>query len=219
VIPVRRSLLRILLIVVAAGGAGAIRAWNLPWIPDIAALEARKQRHQELRTRLAVSLEEMLALVEQGAVVIDARPRAEFEAGHLALDTEPPVLNVPPEEIESQLTRLMELQGLPVVLYCASEACEFAEELYTSLEAFGFTDIRIYFPGWEGIVKAGLPTTTGPDTWPGFAAAAPEVSAESDSAAAAEIPPQEQPSAAGEDEASGEPNSAPSGEDPAEERP
>lgn len=162
------SLIRILVILAVAVGAGLIRAKNLPWAPDLRALQAQQELHKSLRETVGVSLEEMIELIDQGAVVIDARSRQAYEEGHLLLRCEPPVLNVPAEEIDAHVARLMDLMGLPVVLYCTSYSCDYAEDLYVALERFGFTDIRIYFPGWEGIVTAGLETTTGPDTWTGF---------------------------------------------------
>jgi rhodanese-related sulfurtransferase len=164
----RASLIRILVIVAVAVGVGLIRARDLPWIPNVKVLKTRDTLHQTLRETVGVSLEQLLELIDQGAVVIDARSREAYEAGHLLLHCDPPVLNVPAEEIEAHVTRLMDLQGLPVVLYCQSQTCDYAEELYVTLQEFGFTDIRIYFPGWEGILAAGLETTTGPDTWTGF---------------------------------------------------
>jgi rhodanese-related sulfurtransferase len=165
----RASLIRMLVIVLVAVGAGLLRAKDLPWVPDLEALAAKDRQHQTLRETIGVSLEGLLELVEQGAVVIDARPREAYEDGHLLLHTDPPVLNMPAEEIDAHADRLNELLGLPVVLYCASAICDSAEELHAALVGFGFTDIWIYFPGWEGILQAGLETATGPDTWVGFA--------------------------------------------------
>jgi rhodanese-related sulfurtransferase len=161
-------LTRLLVIVGVAVGAGLIRARDLPWVPDLEALKVKEERHKALRETIGISLERMLDLVERGAVVIDARPREAYEGGHLLLSSYPPVINVPAEEIDAHAARLMDLLGLPVVLYCASETCDSAEELYAGLEGFGFIDIWIYFPGWEGIVEAGLETETGPDAWTGF---------------------------------------------------
>lgn len=191
----RTSLIRILVIAGVAVGAGLIRAKDLPWVPDVEALKAKEQRHETLRETIGISTERMLDLVDQGAVVIDARSQEEYEDGHLLLHTDPPVLNVPAEEIVAHAARLMDLLGLPVVLYCASETCEFAEDLYAALEGFGFTDIWIYFPGWEGIVEAGLETTTGPDTWTGFYEELPDTDegygdeGEGDASAPGEIDP------------------------------
>lgn len=165
------SLLRILVIVGVSVGAGLIRARDLPWKPDVQAIEKKQSFDEWVRGNRSLTLNEFLNKIDQGAVVIDARPADAYEAGHLLLQTEPPVLNVPPEDFEANVNRLMELLGLPLVLYCTSNTCDYAEELYSSLQGLGFVDIWIYFPGWEGIVEAGLPTATGPDTWTGFGSA------------------------------------------------
>jgi len=179
---VSASLIRILVILGVAAAASYIRARELPWVPDLEALEAKQQRHQTLRAMAGVELEQFLALIEQGAVVIDARSQAAFEEEHLAIECDPPVLNVPPGEFGAHGDRLTELLGLPVVLYCASETCDDAEELYVALQQLGFADISIYFPGWDGIVEAGLKTATGPDTWTGFGVAPLEPPVDEDGA-------------------------------------
>lgn len=168
------STARILVILgVSAGAAiGYVSARGLEWFPDAEMIKEEVALRDWIRTNRAISLEQFLAKLELGAIVIDARPASDYEEGHLAVGPgyDPPVLNVPAEEIDAhfnRLTPLLEL-GWPVVLYCASETCEYAEELYTGLRQIGFADIWIYFPGWEGILDAGLPTTSGPDTWTGF---------------------------------------------------
>jgi rhodanese-related sulfurtransferase len=152
----------------AAVAVGYVASKGLAWVPNVAALEAEHDRHEQLRATIGVDLQEFRRLIDHGAVVIDARSREAFAQGHLANACEPPVLNVPVEEIEEQVGRLIQLQGLPVVLYCASSTCDYAEELYTALREYGFEEIWIYFPVWEGILAAGLATEAGPDTWAGF---------------------------------------------------
>jgi len=162
------SLLRILVIVAIAGGAGLVRARNLPWVPDAKKIQEKQDEHSWLRANRGLTLDQLLEKIDEGAVVIDARGADAYADGHLALNTDPPVLNVPAEEIDQHVDRLMKVLGYPLVLYCTSNTCEYAEELYESLTSYGFRDIWIYFPGYEGIRDAGLPTTTGPDSWTGF---------------------------------------------------
>jgi rhodanese-related sulfurtransferase len=164
------SLIRILVIIAVAAGAavGYIGARGLPWVPDAHGIEQEQDLHARLRVTVAVGLEEFRELISHGAVVIDARSRAEYENGHLAINCDLPVLSVPAEEIDAHVDRLMQLQALPVVVYCGGPACDYAEELYLAVQDYGFMDIRIFFPGWEGILEAGLKTATGPDTWTGF---------------------------------------------------
>lgn len=165
-----RSLARIMVILALAAGAGYIRARDLPWILDMSAIRDREQKLQWLRANAGVTLDELLELIEQGAIVIDARPAADFEQEHLDTGCEPPILNVPPEQIDEHIDRLLTLRGFPIVLYCTSLNCEYSEDLYIELENFGFfgEDMKIYFPGWEDLRKAGLPLAAGPDVWTGF---------------------------------------------------
>jgi rhodanese-related sulfurtransferase len=171
------SLIRILVILGVACGAAAsyIGAKGLPWIPDVKEMATEESLHAWLRANRGVTLEEFLALIDHGARVIDVRSRVAYEEGHLAIDCDIPVLNVPADEIDVHVDRLVQLTGLPVVLYCASPTCDYAEELYLTLQEYGFLelDIWIFFPGWEGIQAAGLPTVGGPDTWTGFDQAPP----------------------------------------------
>ena len=169
--------LRLLLIVCVSFAGGAVHATlrGLPWAPDLKQVELRKERkdavrgqHQELRSTVGITLDEFKAAMSNGTIIIDARPASEFAKGHLAIDSVPPVLNIEPQTVDQNLTRLMQLVGQPIVLYCTSDHCELAEELYVALKPHGFEDMKIFFPGWEGIEKAGLPTRTGADTWQGF---------------------------------------------------
>jgi len=165
------SITRIFVIVAVSAGvaAGYITTKGLPWVPDLEALEATEELHQTLRATAGISTEEFTSLVKQCmVVVIDARPVEAFEQGHLQIDCEPPVLNVPFETVHEQIDRLMPLMGCTIILYCTSETCDYAEDLYAELQQYGFMDMRIFFPGWDGIQAAGLSTGTGPDTWAGF---------------------------------------------------
>lgn len=166
------------LIILAACGVGAVAHVSirgLSWTPDMKKVQQRDERkqsvdkeHEKFRATMGVSLEEFQTLISQGAVVIDARPQTEFEKEHLRTESMPPVLNVEPQNVVPNLERLNQLLGMQFVFYCTSETCELAEELFVELRPYGFTDVKIFFPGWEGIKKSSLPTMSGPDTWTGF---------------------------------------------------
>lgn len=172
------SLIRILILVGVASAAGAIHAtWRgLAWVPDASIVRDRIDRretvgarHLEFRERMGITLEELKEKMQQGVVIIDARPRVEFEKGHLLYEFDPPVLNVEPMNVGENLARLDILRGQSLVIYCTSEECELGEELYIALEPSQlFFDVKIYFPGWEGLQAAGMPVATGPDTWVGI---------------------------------------------------
>lgn len=128
---------------------------HLPWVPD-------RDAQDEFRATVGVGLDQFLRLINEGAIVIDTRPPSAFVQGHLAA-IQTFVLNVPADDFDLHLPRLRELQGGPFVLYCSSAACDLSEEVYAELIDAGFdpADLFIYFPGWEGIVEAGLETTVG----------------------------------------------------------
>ena len=147
---------------VLAACSAALR--GVPWKPDLDALEERAQRHEAIHTQASVELDEFLALIDQGAIVIDARSPKEFEHGHLAA-WETIVLNVPGDEAEQHVPRLAQYVGNMFVIYCTSATCDASAYVYDALVAGGFdpADIVIYGPGWEGILAAGLETASGPE--------------------------------------------------------
>lgn len=183
-----KSTLRILLLFAAAMALGAVWASvkDVPWTPDVEAVRTRlaNQKANAERVaaapevdkteldRLAISLDELRRYIDEGAAIIDARDRAAFEAEHLYVGREPPVINVPPEDAyDKHLDRLYSLQGYPIVLYCNSAECELAEDLYRFLVSAGITEsseVRIFRPGWEVLEHSDLPKASGPDTWAGF---------------------------------------------------
>ena len=142
---------------VVSTGSALLRC--LPWVPDPKAVERGVRQHDELRLTAGVTLDEFLALIDEGAVVVDARPASAFEKGHLAA-SQTFVINVPAAEFDAQLLQLRDFEGCRFVLYCSSEACDSSAEVYAAMVNVGFdpADLFIYFPGWEGIVEAGLET-------------------------------------------------------------
>lgn len=130
----------------------------LPWQPDMRVLDAREQ----VRRSVAVDLAEFRRLYENGAIVIDARSAEDFGKGHLDA---PMIINIPEDQRDQQqhLLKMEALRGNTFVIYCSSVLCDAAVDLYLHYLNHGFGDIRIYLPGWDGIQKAGLPTSTGPE--------------------------------------------------------
>lgn len=168
-----RSLV-ILMISTALGGA--VAAWRgLPWVVNLEDVSKDRElkdrvriRAPDLRKTAGISFEEFQSLVEQGAVVIDARHADEFEKGHLFTGGTPPVLNIDAGNVSRNIERLETQRGLTWVLYCTSDTCDLAEELYVALDDLKLNEpglIKIYFPGWEDFQKRKLPVATGRDEW------------------------------------------------------
>jgi len=147
-----------------AASVGYTRANVVPWVPDLKAIEDQARLHGEIRATAGADLDTFLKLIDEGAIVIDTRSGEAFEEAHLAAP-QTLVLNVPADEVEEHIPRLMEYFGYKFVLYCASEECDLAEEVHIAMVNAGFdpADLFIYFPGWEGILQAGLEATSGVD--------------------------------------------------------
>ena len=104
------------------------------------------------RTQLAtMGRDELAARLHDGdLVVLDVRPPAEYDAGHIA-----GAVNVPPAALEQRL------QDLPrdraVVAYCRGPYCVYADDAVRALTSNGRPALRLVdgFPEWAA---AGLPT-------------------------------------------------------------
>jgi rhodanese-related sulfurtransferase/predicted transcriptional regulator len=84
-----------------------------------------------------VSREELLAQAERGEVmVLDVRPEAEFQAGHL-----PYAQSMPLEELKKRLAELP--RDKPVVAYCRGPFCLMAKEAVELLQQEGLSAIRL----------------------------------------------------------------------------
>lgn len=78
-----------------------------------------------------------------GHILVDARPRKAFEYSHI-----PGAINLP---VNSGILALSEsartLAGGPVILYCQSDGCEWADLVAQQLDGRGVKDIQIYRGG------------------------------------------------------------------------
>lgn len=91
-------------------------------------------------------------LAESSMIVLDARTRAEFDAGHIPSAH---VLGVPPAEAVAAVTRLVAGdKGKPLVLYCNGPFCQASRRLADQLADNGFTSVRRYqlgMPVWRAL--------------------------------------------------------------------
>jgi rhodanese-related sulfurtransferase len=92
-------------------------------------------------------------LDEEGLVVWDVRPPAEFSAGHV-----PGAVSVPPGEVRRRLRDLPD--RAEVVAYCRGSYCVFADDAVRELTGHGHRARRLEdgFPEWR---RAGLPVAVG----------------------------------------------------------
>jgi rhodanese-related sulfurtransferase/predicted transcriptional regulator len=90
---------------------------------------------------------------EPRPVVLDVRPAAEFEAGHV-----PGAVSVLPNEVAGTVNRLP--NGSDVVAYCRGPFCIYADDAVRALRQQGHRAVRLEdgFPEWR---RAGLPIAVG----------------------------------------------------------
>ena len=79
------------------------------------------------------------------ARVIDARMPADYETGHLEGAVNIPVSMSREQCIEAMSGPL----NSPIVVYCQSLKCKFAEEVAANLAAGGYSNIYIFKGGWR----------------------------------------------------------------------
>lgn len=97
---------------------------------------------------------ELSARIKRGEVVVlDVRPSAEFNAGHIA-----GARSVPIDELHRRLRALP--NDVEVVAYCRGPFCVYADDAVRALNRKGFAARRLVdgFPEWK---RAGLPVAVG----------------------------------------------------------
>jgi rhodanese-related sulfurtransferase len=100
-----------------------------------------------------VTLDELAERLDRGrAVVIDVRPRAEYDAGHI-----PGARSVPIDELDDGLAALP--RSREIIAYCRGPYCVYADDAVRVLRDRGFKARRLAsgYPEWE---RTGRPTAT-----------------------------------------------------------
>jgi rhodanese-related sulfurtransferase len=101
-----------------------------------------------------VNRDELLSRAgDGGIIVLDVRPREEYEAGHI-----PGAVSIPLAHLKGRMASLP--RGAEVVAYCRGPYCVLAPLALELLRRGGFTARRLEdgFPEWR---RAGLPVATG----------------------------------------------------------
>jgi rhodanese-related sulfurtransferase/DNA-binding HxlR family transcriptional regulator len=137
----------------ASEQVGALwRAMRDVAVEHVAQLDELADAYLGDRAQLAtIGRDELAARLRAGdVVVLDVRPTAEYDAGHI-----PGAVNVPPGELELRLRDLPADRA--VVAYCRGPYCIYADDAVRQLSAAGHTAIRLVdgFPEWAA---AALPT-------------------------------------------------------------
>ncbi|HKQ47167.1 MAG TPA: rhodanese-like domain-containing protein [Phycisphaerae bacterium] len=103
------------------------------------------------KTRHDITLEQIGEHVRNNsALVIDARSPENFKRGHVR-----GAMNVPAGEVSSLLPRIQQAGASDrfIVIYCASPSCGAGDMVYEYLATQGYTNMRVYRPGWQTLVS------------------------------------------------------------------
>lgn len=106
----------------------------------------------ELPTYPSVNFQEFSTHVQnKSAVIIDARSSKSFSRGHVRGS-----INIPAGEKEAyteQYLGQLDPDRL-IIIYCSSSTCHASDMLYEYLSTKGFTNMRLYGPGWQQLASA-----------------------------------------------------------------
>ncbi|HPW69252.1 MAG: rhodanese-like domain-containing protein [Desulfomonilia bacterium] len=158
---VRKALLQATLILVLSAGLGvgvnALRSDRIPLVQDWP-LEVQMTDGQGNRTD--VGLEEAVRLFHGGsAVFLDARPKDEYERGHIR-----GARSLPFGQADAHILEAIADTdpGTPIITYCDGPYCTLSHDLAYMLREFGFSDVRVLVNGWSLWKEHGLPVVQGP---------------------------------------------------------
>lgn len=85
------------------------------------------------------------------AVVIDARSPEDFARGHVR-----GAINVPAGQMEAFVAQIQQnvTSDEFIIIYCASSSCGSGDMVCEYLAAQGYTNMRVYKPGWQQLALA-----------------------------------------------------------------
>ena len=126
----------------------ALRAVAETRLPEVAQLQRDFAVDRDGENE--VSRDELQTLIDQGKVMlIDVRPRVEFEHGHL-----PGAVSIPIDELPARLGTLPKRRR--IVAYCRGVYCLMADQAVALLRSKGFNAVRLDggWPEWLGEGRA-----------------------------------------------------------------
>ncbi len=89
---------------------------------------------------------------------VDAREPEEFECGTIAGAINVPFDYLPDDNLEQFFDSTLNVpKDYPIITFCSGEECDLSLQLARNLQAFGYTNISIFFGGWRQWKKLNLP--------------------------------------------------------------
>ena len=105
-----------------------------------------------------IKLDVAKLLFDRGALFIDARPAADYSAGHVNTSINLPYEDFHKKSAEERVNALKDYdKEKPIVCYCNGGDCEMSIDLAYDIARAGFNNLYIYLGGYKEWETAGHP--------------------------------------------------------------
>ncbi|MBU2622292.1 MAG: rhodanese-like domain-containing protein [Proteobacteria bacterium] len=145
-----------LIVLVAGFASNMLRSDKIPLVED---WSAKSNLVTSSGENLEISLAEASNLFKKGGgAFIDARSRAEYDAGHIK-----GAKSLPYKEADWKFVEAMDgiSEDSALITYCDGETCELSMELAIFLRNTGYKNVKVLSNGWSVWKQNGLPVETG----------------------------------------------------------
>ena len=132
-----------------------VRRDPIPWFEDWSNYIEAKALKEGIPL---VSAAQAMAFLQSGRLILDARPAADYEAGHI-----PSARSVPYDSIADALPAVQQFltPSAPVMTYCSGKNCDESFLLTQYLRRQGFTNVVLFAGGFEAWSAGGHPVERG----------------------------------------------------------
>ena len=123
-------------------------------------MEARLTTPSGIRLNLSL-IEAKNLFMQNKSIFIDARPKDDYEKGHIR-----GALSLPWHEVDQRFMEATKDISLdtPIITYCDGETCDLSHKLANFLIELGFKNVKVLVNGWTKWQNADLPIDKeGPD--------------------------------------------------------
>lgn len=149
----------ILMVVAAtlAAAANTVLPGRIPWVEESDGHSDDMVKSQGFAVLTSADMKRILGCNTH--VLIDARPSADFDAGHL-----PGAIPLPREDVVELFPQVQLLcaKDNPVVVYCSGGSCDDALVIARFLRSHGYSDVSLYADGFAKWRSQGLSVEAGP---------------------------------------------------------
>jgi rhodanese-related sulfurtransferase len=115
-------------------------------VERIASIEKLVRDFRQSKSKFeSVTIDELIKKIESGKItILDVRPEAEFNSGHIAN-----AISIPIDQLHKRLKELPKRNE--IITYCRGPFCVYADEAVTLLNKAGYKAIRLEegFPDWQ----------------------------------------------------------------------